>query len=471
MKTDLDQTHRQASSLLIGSAAKWPLAGLLLIALTLLQASQAATFTVTNTSGSEATVGSLPWALYQAWYNSPGSDTVNFNIPGAGPHYITLQTSIPLAVGDKDQKSGVVIDGTTQPGYSGSPLVVIDANGLVTAFNVTAYNSRIKGLGIYNFSTVGIALLDQGDRTGRHFVDGCWIGFKRVGSSYDKNTDLGHSLSIGIAAEVPYNVITNNTISGVYNGIAIGADPVIDPSSSSDYWISHSNYISNNRIGTTPDGTAVIGNLSDGVFLGNGATYNHIAYNTIGGNASAGVELLGASGVVNYIYGNFIGVGADGSNIGNGELGVLAANRSNNNYTGAWVANYVYYNSLGGIAIGLESPASGTTGDAHYNAISYNVIYANNDGAGNGVGVSITGGSWLGLVQGNNIFGHSQHGVIVSNAYNNWVTENWLGYYVANYGYGVYTQYSSGNVVTQNNYGTNWLGSTGSYQSADYILD
>lgn len=437
------------------------------------QVLSAAVFTVTNTSGSQSMIGSLPWALNQSWWFSPGHDTINFNIPGGGFKVISIASTIPLAVGDANGTSGITIDGTTQPGYADTPLIWIDAAGQVAAFNVTGRESKLKGMGIVNFSTVGVALLNQGNSPGRHTIDSCWIGFHPTsGPNYFTNTtNYGHTQSIGIGAAVPANIITNNTISGVYNGITIGADPVLDPSSGSNYWISHSNYVASNRIGTTPDGNSVIGNTSDGVFLGNGATYNHIAYNVIGGNASAGVELLGSSGVVNNVYGNLIGVHYNGSNSGNGELGILAANQSNSNNIGIWAGNYVYYNALGGIAVGLNAPAPGTTGGAHYNYVLNNVIFANNDGGSQGVGVAVTGNSWLNSVLTNNIYGHTQHGIIISQAYNNSATGNWLGFGVANGGYGVYTQYSSGNWIAQNYYGSNLLGPTGTFQSADFFFD
>ena len=49
-----------------------------------------------------------------------GLDFINFNIPGAGVHRIVLGAQLFL----NDQ---VVIDGTTQPGYNGQPLIYVQA--------------------------------------------------------------------------------------------------------------------------------------------------------------------------------------------------------------------------------------------------------------------------------------------------------------------------------------------------------
>lgn len=428
----------------------------------------AATYTVTNTSGNENQQGSLPWALFQAYWSS-GNDRIVFNIPGSGPHVITSTSPYALAVGDVSS-GNMVIDGTTQPGYSGRPLIVLNGNGRSAVMNVVGSNNVIRGLAVYNYSDVGIALLALGPGAlGGHTVESCWLGFAPSGNGYVTNNQFGYPYSIGLGIEVPYCTVQYNTVSGVYNGVTMGRDPVFDPEFASNYWISHSCYIASNKFGTTPDGEGVLGNLSDGIFLGHGATYNHIAYNVFGGNQSAGVELLGSSGVVNYVYGNFIGVSPSGGNIGNGELGVLIGNRSNGNYIGNWVANYVYYNGLGGVAIGLEFPATGTSGDAHYNYVNYNWIYANNNGAGAGVGVSITGSSYYNSVVGNIIFGHAQHGVIVSKAYSNYTYYNYLGYYVANNGFGGYSQFSAWNQFFGNAFGSNYLGSYGSLSASDYF--
>ena len=69
----------------------------------------AATFTVTNTNDSGA--GSLRQAILDANAN-PGTDTIEFNIPGAGVHTITPSQALPAAT------ETVTIDGYTQPGSS-----------------------------------------------------------------------------------------------------------------------------------------------------------------------------------------------------------------------------------------------------------------------------------------------------------------------------------------------------------------
>jgi len=78
-----------------------------------LTASAATTFLVTSTNDSGP--GSLRQAILDANANA-GSDLITFNI-GSGLKTITLLSKLP---GISDP---VVIDGTTQPGFAGTPLM------------------------------------------------------------------------------------------------------------------------------------------------------------------------------------------------------------------------------------------------------------------------------------------------------------------------------------------------------------
>src|SRR5215472_1782385 len=50
---------------------------------------------------------------------SPGLDMIAFDIPGAGPHTITLTSPLPTIT------EAVTINGQTQPGFAGTPLIVL----------------------------------------------------------------------------------------------------------------------------------------------------------------------------------------------------------------------------------------------------------------------------------------------------------------------------------------------------------
>src|SRR5438128_1404125 len=70
---------------------------------------RAATFGVDNTNDSGA--GSLRQAILDA-NASPGPDTIDFNIPGAGPHEISPTSALPTIT------EAVYIEGFSQPGAS-----------------------------------------------------------------------------------------------------------------------------------------------------------------------------------------------------------------------------------------------------------------------------------------------------------------------------------------------------------------
>jgi len=120
--------------------------------------SRAATlFTVSTTNDSGA--NSLRDAIIHAKAN-PGA-TIAFAIPGVGVQTITLAAALPNIAAD------VVIDATTQPGYSGTPLIIIDGNKSVTDITVTSgVNARLRGLSItHGQGSIGGGVLNNGTLT------------------------------------------------------------------------------------------------------------------------------------------------------------------------------------------------------------------------------------------------------------------------------------------------------------------
>ncbi len=132
----------------------------------------AATFTVINTNDSGA--GSLRQAILNA--NGGSIDTINFNIPGSGVKTIAPLTVLPSII------SSVIIDGTTQTGWSVGNLVIeIDGSNLsgTTArglsFNSipnSAVQSFVRGLIINRFLGAGIYIETASNIT----IEGCILG-------------------------------------------------------------------------------------------------------------------------------------------------------------------------------------------------------------------------------------------------------------------------------------------------------
>ncbi|MCB1033022.1 MAG: DUF11 domain-containing protein, partial [Acidobacteria bacterium] len=107
---------------------------------------------VTTTADSGA--GSLRDAIACA-RDFPSLDTVSFAIAGEGPHTIQVLSALPFAA------KALHLDGTSQPGYAGTPLVVIDgqlAGAGVRGLLLVGTGSRVEGLAITGFSGNGIVV-------------------------------------------------------------------------------------------------------------------------------------------------------------------------------------------------------------------------------------------------------------------------------------------------------------------------
>ena len=102
-------------------------------------------YIVTNMA--DAGAGSLRQAITDANGNA-GADIINFNIGGAAPFTINILTKLPTIA------DAVTIDGTTQSGYIGAPIIELNGTSasMSNGLNITAGNSTIRGLVINRFS-------------------------------------------------------------------------------------------------------------------------------------------------------------------------------------------------------------------------------------------------------------------------------------------------------------------------------
>jgi hypothetical protein len=124
------------------------------------------TFMVTNTNDHGA--GSLRAAMLQVNRDAVNQvDVIDFNIAGAGVHTIKLQSELPIL------KHPVNVDGTSQPGYAGSPLIALDGStiagggdGMVIDARAyaNAFTGEIQGLQLTNFND-GIRVIDSSSST------------------------------------------------------------------------------------------------------------------------------------------------------------------------------------------------------------------------------------------------------------------------------------------------------------------
>src|SRR5579884_1496702 len=135
------------------------------------------TFLVTTTA--DAGDGSVRSAILAA-DAAKAAATIAFDIPGAGVQTIVPLSALPAVT------AAVTIDGTTQPGYAGTPLIALDGSSAGPAadgLNFTAPGSGAVGLDLENFSGNGIAL--RASLTvpkGNQFVRNCFIGTDPTGT-------------------------------------------------------------------------------------------------------------------------------------------------------------------------------------------------------------------------------------------------------------------------------------------------
>lgn len=449
----------------------------LLVACSLSDAATAGSFTVSNTSGSRTTPNSLPWALQQANYFSPGLDFIFFNIEGASSGApVTIALDDTLYINEQ-----VVIDATTQPGYRTSdgddglnfPAVILDARGLSSAvYFQFGEVSTLAGVGIINYTSNAITI---GPSSEANWIRDNFLGAisRNQGLSYELNYEspYNHAGTRGVGIASSRNVLLRNLISGNDNAVTIGDDIATTQSIELRY---RTNSLQSNYIGTDATGMSRLGNTSDGLFLGAGAGETWIGPDNIfSGNDSAGIELLHPSNYGNVIFANHIGVDREGDSvIGNGEVGVLVSNGANYNAIGgSWGGNIISGNELGGVVIGLSAPSPGTVGSSSLIWVQNNLIGTDRTATialgRQDMGVSIEGGSSAVAVERNVIGGNNTHGVQCYNSQGNsisynWIGMNYLGNPLPNYsGFGIFLSSSPNNWTLGNAFGINGLGSIG----------
>lgn len=375
-----------------------------------------ATFTVTTSA--DGGPGSLRQALLDA--NAvPGRDTVEFRI-GTGPQTIAVLWPLPTVT------DPVVIDGTTQPGFAGAPIVELsggyavfdEVHGLVFVAN----DCLVRGLAVNLFPGVGLALLGNSNRVEGNYVGVALGGWSVAGNEWWGVHVAGADNVVGGLTTAQRNVLGGNAGAGVY---LVGTNAT-------------RNRVQGNLIGLAADSSGAVGNETQGVVLNNapdnliGGTASG-AGNVICGNWRWGLIVYGAAAAGNRVEGNVIGLSADGraSGFGNGWGGLLV--------------NDAPRNLIGGVEAGVRNVISGNQGEgvligganATDNAVQGNFIgtdlAGSSAGFGNaGAGVAVYSDSNLvggtNAAAGNTISANQDFGVVVANAArSNRIEGNFIG--------------------------------------------
>ena len=255
------------------------------------------TFTVTNTNSSGP--GSLTQAIIDANAN-PGLDLIAFNIPGPGLHIIE-PTAPSNPMPRPSITDPVIIDGTTQPGYAGEPLIGLRGNEFEqVGLHITGGNTTIRALDFANFigptldTSVGHAIFLNGN--GNNIIEANVIG---PGNNSGVRGFNSRDNLIGGTVPAARNIISGNVVAGIFLG-----QRLVDDSRA---------VIQGNFIGTDKTGTAAIPNrigvrvFGFSVIGGTSST----ARNLISGNSSSSFAVQATN--FNTIQGNFIGTDVTGT--------------------------------------------------------------------------------------------------------------------------------------------------------------
>jgi hypothetical protein len=322
------------------------------------QAVNTKTLVVSNSN--DAGAGSLRQAILDA-NASTVAVTISFAIPGSGPQTIKPTSALPAIT------RPVIVDGTTQPGYAGQPLIVVDgatAGNGADGFTITAGDSTVKGLAIDDFKGAGIRLKDDGgDVIVANFLGVDATGSLARGNQQGIRIDAGTGDRIGGVNSVDRNLISGNGANGVliFGGTGhqilgnfIGTDVTGTKSLGNDNGVQLA-FGSSCFIGG-PDpgaGNLISGNRVDGVAIstdGNTVQGNRTGTDVTGmvalGNGKDGVEIQG------FVNGNNNTIGGTDSGAGdviafNAGYGVRVSSRTGN----AIRQTAIFANAAGGIAL------------------------------------------------------------------------------------------------------------------------
>jgi CSLREA domain-containing protein len=374
---------------------------------------------------------------------NPGADNILFDIPASDPGrnattgVFTISLSALLGALPQITEQ-VFIDGYTQgtistpadtsddarpntnslaAGLNSRLLIELtdDAMGIANANGLDVgaggFNSRIRGLAIYGFSTGAGVNVEAGAEGVR--IEGNFLGVRADGStgvpnSYGVRVTGAPRTSIGGATAETSNLISANTEAGVLitGVLAFGEDR---------------NLVQNNLIGTNALGVAGLPNAesalsvnrggvviveASGVLVGGANVGNVISGNNgIGVIISGNITEGGAPATDNAVQGNLIGVAADGATaLANSGDGIEITNGQNNfvGGTAAGQGNTIRSNTANGVAL-IGTLFVG--GESSNNTIAGNII------ASNGMdGVLVASGTGN-RINGNAIFSNAQQGI------------------------------------------------------------
>lgn len=338
----------------------------------------------------------------------PGPARIVFAI-GSGPVVIRLDAPLPAITAP-----GTSIDGRTQPGYDGAPLIYLEGGALAEASGLVsrAPDVEVRALAAGGFDQFGFLIIGEAARGNR--LLGNWAGLSPDGAAANPNALSGigvvggaRGAHIGDACAGCGNRVAGNSVEGrTGHGILVGGAGTLGAR------------IRGNVVGLGPGGRPLPND--DGILIVDGAhsIVGGVAAgegNVVGASQVAGVELRETSALLPVrLMGNRIGLDEAGRPAPN-DVGVFVNGDSAGiDVGGPWVGagNVISANRVG---IAIENRA-------HHVRVLGNRIGLTPDGdpAPNSEdGISVIGGSRVvqvgggGPGEGNRIVG-GRNGVVIA---------------------------------------------------------
>jgi hypothetical protein len=172
------------------------------------------TFAVINTDDSGP--GSLRQAILDSNAATGQTNTIDFDIPGPGVQTITPASPLPAIT------QAVLIDGFTQPGYAGTPLIEVSGSqiGGGDGLTITGSGVTVRGLDITGFSQ-GAGILISGTGATGEVITANDIGTDPTGTQALPNyfgvriLDGAHDNLVGGSNAAAGNLIADNLGPGI----------------------------------------------------------------------------------------------------------------------------------------------------------------------------------------------------------------------------------------------------------------
>lgn len=253
--------------------------------------------------------GTLRRAIQDA-NSHAGLDTITFNVGTGGSQSLFISSDLPAIT------EPVIIDGTTQPGFAGAPLITLRSSGgerstETVGLTITGGGCTVRSLIIHSFRQRGfsgpriqpghgIVLRDNGGNT----IEGCIIGLDPAAPSFSQGCrgagifiQNSPNNVIGGAEAARRNVIGQCELAGL---LITGA-------------ASQGNRVLGNHVGLDASGTTVVENTGYGLVISNALNNVVGAGNVIAGNNLTDLVIQGDAASGNQVQGNWIGLRADGT--------------------------------------------------------------------------------------------------------------------------------------------------------------